>query len=418
MRALFIILLTLFAAASATLIAYRNPGYVLIAREPFVLETSVAVFVLIALALFIVFYLAVRFVVRIVRVPRNLGRWRQTRRTRKAREAFLNGFTHLFAGEWFKAEQELVASLHAIDTPLLGYLGAALAAHGQGDNHKRDHYLARARAQSGKQTVAVDMTQAQVQLLAHENQQALTTLMRLQTEHPHQAQVLRLLIETHRRLHDWQSLSQLLPQARQRELLPEAELERLERETQAALLSLPLPPGALSTLNQAWSAMPPALRQHSDLIAVYARQLLRQDAGDEAAILLANSLDRAWDERLVLLYGEARTQSASAQLETAEEWQTRHGDSAALLLTLGRLARRSRFNDRARQYLEKSLALAPNAAAHAELGFLLEETGDSQKALQHCRQALELCQHLHNAETSSKNRASIHLMAASNDYGY
>lgn len=418
MRALFVILLTLFTAASATLIAFHNPGYVLIAREPFVLETSVAVFVLIAIALFIVFYLGVRFVVRIVRVPHNLGRWRQTRRTRKAREAFLNGLTHLFAGEWFKAEQELVASLHAIDAPLLGYLGAALAAQGQGNHHKRDHYLARARIQSGKQTVAVDVTQAQVQLLAHENQQALATLARLQNEHPHQAQVLRLLIETHQRLHDWQSLSQLLPQARQRELLPDAELERLERETQCALLSLPLPPGALSTLNQAWSAIPVTLRQHPDLVTVYARQLLRQEAGDEAAILLANGLDRIWDERLVLLYGEAQTQSASAQLETAEEWQARHGDSAALLLTLGRLARRGRFNDRALQYLEKSLTLAPNAAAHAELGFLFEETGDSHKALQHCRQALELCQHLHSSEPSSKNRAVANLMTASSDYGY
>lgn len=418
MRALFVILLTLFAAASATLIAFRNPGYVLIAREPFVLETSVAVFVLIAIALFMVFYLAVRFAVRVVRVPHNLGRWRQTRRTRKAREAFLNGLTHLLAGEWFKAEQELVACLHAIDAPLLGYLGAALAAQGQGNVQKRDHYLARARALSGKQTVAADMTQAQIQLLAHQNEQALATLMRLQTEHPHQAQVLRLLIETHRRLQDWQSLSQLLPQARQRELLPDAELDSLERETQCALLSLPLPPGALATLNQAWSAIPATLRQHPDLVAVYARQLLRQDAGDEAAILLANSLDRTWDERLVLLYGEARTQSASAQLETAEEWQARHGDSAALLLTLGRLARRSRFNDRARQYLEKSLTLAANAAAHAELGFLFEETGDGAQALRHCRQALELCQQLHTLETPVNKRPAANLMAASSDYGY
>lgn len=420
MRALFVILLTLFAAASATLIAFRNPGYVLIAREPFVLETSVAVFLLITIALFIVFYLGVRFLVRIVRVPHNLGRWRQTRRTRKAREAFLNGLTYLLAGEWFKAEQELVASLHATDVPMLGYLGAALAAHGQGNSEKRDHYLARARAQSGKQTVATDITQAQIQLLAHQNEQALATLARLQTEHPYQAQTLRLLIETHRRLHDWQSLSQLLPQARQRELLPESELDRLERETQRALLNLPLPPGALATLNQAWAAIPAALRQHPELVAVYARQLIKQGAGDEAAILLASSLDRAWDERLVLLYGEAQAQSASAQLETAQEWQARHGDSATLLLTLGRLARRSRLQDRARQYLEKSLALSASAAAHAELGFLFEDSGDSRQALQHCRQALELCQHLQTAsESPQQHRPGASLTTpASSDYGY
>lgn len=418
MRALFVILLTLFVAASATLIAFRNPGYVLIAREPFVLETSLAVFLLIAVALFVVFYLGVRLLVRIVRVPHNLGRWRQTLRTRKAREAFLGGLTHLLAGEWFKAEQELVASLHAADSPLLGYLGAALAAQGQGNLEKRDHYLARARAQSGSQALAADITQAQIQLLARQNEQALATLNRLQAEHPHQAQALRLLIETHRRMHDWQSLAGLLPQARQRELLPEPELDSLERETQRALLNLPLPAGALATLKQAWSAVPAALRQHPDLVAVYARQLMRQDAGDEAATVLAASLDRVWDERLLLLYGEAQASSAGTQLETAQEWQARHGDSAALLLTLGRLARRARLHERARTYLEKSLALDASAAAHAELGFLFEAAGDSAQALQHCRKALELCQQLYASDTASRPGTGNNLMPAANDYGY
>ena len=403
MRALFVILLTLFAAASATLIAYRNPGYVLIAREPFVLETSVAVFLLIAAALFVLLYFSVRLLVRILRVPHSLARWRQTRRTRKAREAFLTGFTQLFNGEWLKAEQELVASLHATDSPLLGYLGAALAAHGQGDVDKRDSYLTRARAQNSSQALTTDIAQAQIQLLANQNEQALATLARVQAQHPYPqpAHVVRLLIEAQRRLQDWQSLAQLLPEARRRELLPESQLHSLERVTQQALLDLPLPAGTLTTLRQAWSAVPDDLRRHPDLIAVYARQLLHQNAADEAAQLLSNTLERIWDERLVSLYGELAATSAAAQFDTAQEWHARHGDSALLLLTLGRLARRNRFTERARGYLEKSLALADSAEAHAELGFLFEETGDSAQALQHCRQALELCRHLHSSSVSA-----------------
>ena len=387
MRALFVILLTLFAAASITLIAFRNPGYVLIAREPFVLETSVAVFLILATAVFTLLYFGVRLLVRILRVPHSLTRWRQTRRTRKAREAFVSGFTQLFSGEWLKAEQELVASLHATDSPLLGYLGAALAAHGQGNVDKRDGYLARAHAQTGSGLTA-DLAQAQIQLLAQQNEQALATLSRMPTQHPQPAAALRLLIETHRRLQDWQSLAQLLPEARRRELLPEPALHALERETHCALLDLPLPLGALATLKQAWSAVPDSLRQHPDLVTVYARQLLRQGAPEQAGPLLAKTLERVWDERLVVLYGEA----PGAQLDVAEEWQARHGDSAALLLTLGRLARHSRQSERARGYLEKSLTLGACAAAHTELGLLFQEAGDSPQALQHCRQALELCQ--------------------------
>ncbi len=416
MRTLFSTLLLLFIAASATLVAYRNPGYVLITREPYVLETSLAVFLLIAVAVFTLLYFCVRLLVRIVRVPHSLTRWRQTRRTRKAREAFLNGLTHLLAGEWLKAEKELVASLHAADSPFLGYLAAALAAQGQGDIDKRNNYLSQAHAHSGASTLATEMTQAQLQLLAGQNEQALATLTRVRADHPQQAQAVRLLIEAHRRLHDWQNLATLLPEARHRHLLADEELNDLERVTQRELLSLPLPAGALDTLQQAWSAISASARRDPELVSVYARQLINQNAMHECAALLAAALERHWDERLVLLYGEAHAAQPAAQLETAEEWLARHGESPALLLTLGRLAQRNRQTERARNYLEKSLTLGASAEAHAELGRLFEEAGDSARALSHCRQALELCRDLHRPVVSRQGGGAR--TGGASDYGY
>jgi HemY protein len=417
MRTLFGILLLLFVAASATLIAVRNPGYVLITREPFVLETSLAVFLLIAAAVFAVLYFCLRLMVRIVRAPHSLTRWRQTRRTRKAREAFLGGLTNLLAGEWLKAEKELVASLHATDSPFLGYLAAALAAQGQGNTDKRDNYLARAQEHNGGEPLAAEIAQAQLQLLAGQNEQALATLTRVHARLPQQAQAVRLLIEAHRRLRDWQNLARLLPEARRRHLLPGSELDALERETHAALLSLPLPAGALGTLRQAWSGVPESARQHPDLIAVYARQLINQGAMDECTALLAATLERQWDERLVLLYGEARDTRPAAQFETAEEWLARHGESPALLLTLGRLAHRNRLAERARGYLEKSIELSATAEAHAELGVLFEEAGDGARALVHCRQALELCRRQDHPLLSRPDRTAPGGVGAT-DYGY
>ena len=138
---------------------------------------------------------------------------------------------------------------------------------------------------------------------------------------------------------------------------------------------------------------------------------------DEWTALLAAALERQWDERLVLLYSEARDSQPAAQLETAEEWLARHGESPALLLTLGRLARRNRLAERARGYLEKSIGLGATAEAHAELGMLFEEAGDSARALSHCRQALELCRHLHRPGLSHQGRSTRDEGGAS-DYGY
>jgi len=416
MKTLFGILLLLFVATSAALIAIRNPGYVLIAREPFVLETSVAVFVLLTAAAFAIFYFGVRLMTRIVRAPRDLARWRQARRTRKAREAFVTGLTHLLEGEWQKAEKSLLAGLHATDSPLLGNLAAALAAQGQNDPEKRDQYLTRAYELSGDNTLAVDMTQARLQLRAGRHEQALATLVRIRALHPTHTDVLRLLIDVYRRLHDWQDLAGLLPEVHRRKLLPEIEFDALELEARRELLSLSLPPGALGTLHEAWAAVPEPLRRDPDLLAVYARQLIAQNAADECVNLLSTALEGSWDERLVLLYGEARSAHPAAQLETAEEWLARHGESPALLLTLGRLARRNRLHDRARGYLERSLALANSAESHQELGALYEESGDVARALDHYRQVLTSRDRL--LAMSTAKRAPTGTAHGASDYGY
>jgi HemY protein len=413
MRTLFAALLLLFVAAALALVALRNPGYVLIAREPYVLETSLAVFLLFAGAAFVALYYGVRLGVRILRAPRHLARWRQTRRTRRAREAFHAGLRHLIEGEWLQAEKSLLASLHAADAPLLAYLAAALAAHGQNDPDKRDGYLARAQEHAPDGTFTADLLQARLLIATGQLEAAHATLAHVYAEQPALAETLRLLIIVYRRLRDWPALARLLPEVRRRRLLPEAELGALELEIQRELLSLTLPSGALATLHRAWDAVPTALRTEPALIAAYVRQLLRQDAADEGAALLAATLEKRWDESLAQLYGEVRSSQPAQQLENAEEWLARHGESRALLLALARLARANRLPERARGYLEKCLALAADGEAHRELGALYEDGGDKDRALDHYRQALVLCQPATPAGTPATRDAR-----GATDYGY
>ena len=388
MKHLTAILLLLFVAASAALVATRNPGYVLIARDPYVFETSLAVFVLLLVAGFFIVYGVTRLSLRLWRAPYDLKRWRQTRRTRRARLAFQDGLAHLLTGDWRKAEQSLLASLHAGDSPFLGNLAAALAAHGQHDPAKRDRYLATAREQAGNHTLAADLLQARLRLAAGELEPAHAALVQLAENHPSQPEIKRLLLVVLHQLHDWHGLAQRLPEAGEQQLLPAAKQHALELETQLALLALDLPRGTLDTLRQAWATVPAALREHPQLIAAYVRQLLRQDAADEALQLLSQALAHDWQESLVQLYGEIAGANPAAQLESAEEWRVRHGDSASLLLTVGRLARRLQQADKARAAFERSLALGAGSPAHAELAQLFEAQGDTAHALEQYRQAL------------------------------
>lgn len=413
MKTLFGILLLLFIAASAALVVAKNPGYVLLAREPWVLETSLAVFALLTAALFAAAYFLVRLLTRIVRAPRDLTRWRQARRTRRAREAFYTGVNQLLAGDWLNSEKSLLASLHAADAPHLGHLAAALAAHGQHDPDKRDDYLARAAEQQPEGSLAVDLTRARLQLHGHQAEQALATLAQVRARQPDQAEAMRLTLEACRQLRDWPGLSRLLPEARRRNLLAPATLDALELETHRELLGLDLPPGELATLQRAWDEVPARLRQHPSLIATYARQLQRQGAAEDCARLLATALDQGWDGTLARLYGDTVTTQPGAQLETAEAWVARHGESADLLLTLGKLARRQQLLDRARGYLERSIALEANPAAHEELARVLEAGGDAAQALQHYRRALDLCQEAPAVQPRPATAAT-----RLSDYGY
>ncbi|MCK7583378.1 MAG: hypothetical protein MZV65_52805 [Chromatiales bacterium] len=224
---------------------------------------------------------------------------------------------------------------------------------------------------------------------------------------------MRLTLEACRKLRDWPGLTRLLPEARRRHLLDPATLDALELETHRELLGLDLPPGELPTLKRAWDEVPAKLRQHPALIAAYARQLLRQGAAGDCAQLLAAALEHGWDETLARLYGDTVTGQPAAQLQTAEEWLARHGEGAGLLYTLGRLAHRERLIDRARGYLERSLALDANAAAHEELARVFEAGGNLPEALNHYRRALDLRQQAPVVQPRPAAAA-----ARVSDYGY
>lgn len=390
MRTLFAILLLLFVAANLGLLAARNPGYVLLVREPYVIETSLAVFLIALAATFASLYLIVRLLARLLRAPREFNRWRLARRSRRSREAFLDGLLQLLGGDSVKAEKSLLVAQHNADAPTLVALAAAVAAQAQQEPARRDRYLAEAHRLAGDDTLAADLVEARLLIDSGDLDAAHALLSRLYERHPAPAEAVRLFIQVNRQLNDWQGLARLLPEARKRRLLPEAQLDALETEAHRALLGLDLPPGALAPLHKAWEATPDPLRSTPVILAAYARQLLRQNAADECAALLAKALDRRWDETLAALYGEAATSKPTAQLEVAEEWHTRHGESPALLLTLGRIARRGQLPDRARRYLERCLALGAHADAHRELAELFAAGGETDRALDHFRRALAL----------------------------
>lgn len=391
MKLLVFVITILFVATGLTLLAVENPGYVLIARAPWSVEMPLTLFGLLVLVVMALFYLLLHGLARVWRIPRDVGRWRQLRHARRVQESLAQGLLHLSEGNWVQAEKRALSDLRFNENPLLNYLAAAFAAQGQGDIEKRNEYLSLAHQHGRGHDLAIGMTQAHLHSFSRQYEQALAILTQLRANYPQHPQTLRLLAEVYRELRDWTSLANLIPELRRVKVYPPQELEALELQTSRELLTLSLPSGSMAVLEKAWRHVPDNLRRHPALVEIYARHLLKQRETVKAEVVLREAIAREWNENLVLLYGRVRMPNPAPQLETAESWLGAHGNSSALLLTLGRIANEGKLRGKAREYLERSLALRESPEAFAELAAVLEESGQSERAREHYQRGLRLC---------------------------
>ena len=390
MKLLFFIIALLFGATLITLYALDNPGYVLISHAPWSIEMSLTLFIPLMIIVSFLFYLTLYIIIRLWRIPRDVGRWRTRRQSRRARTALLKGLTSLAEGNWVEAEAQLLAGMRYGDNPLLNYLGAAMACEGQGNREKRDEYLAMAHKNASRHDLAIGMTQALLQHQARQLEQSLATLNELRGSAPKHPQVLKLLAQVHLELCDWTGLIELIPDLRQTYALSTKEIDAIEMQANHELLKLSLPSGKPGVLEKAWNAVPKTLRRHPMMIATYARQLIQQGELVRAESVLRAAIEDDWDSALVELYGQAPGNNVAEQLEAAEGWLTSHRGDPKLLLTLARLSLHLKQDSKARGYFEQCLMLHGPAEAYHELGNLVDRLGEKDKALNYYRRGLEM----------------------------
>jgi HemY protein len=388
-KTLLLIIVVLFVAVLATLFAVDDPGYVLIARSPWSIEMPLTLFAPLLIAAFIVLHLLWQLIRAILGLSSDVSRWRAQRHAQKARRTQIRGLIRLAEANWPKAQAELTSALQHVDSPLINYLGAACASQAMGDTEKRDEYISLAQKTSPQDNLAIAMTQAHLYSWTEQHEQALATLSELRVQAPKHKHVLRLLLKTYLALHDWTSLAALIPELRKEKVLSAEALAQLELQVNRELLMLSLPAGSPEVLKRAWNEIPKALRQQPGLIAIYANHLIKQNQMNEAEALLRAAINRNWNDELVELYGRARSDNPSAQLQTAESWLPSRPEDPTLLLTLGRLSLQNELWGKARSYLESSLKRRPSGPTYRELGTLMQRLGESEKALDYYRGGLE-----------------------------
>ena len=387
MRILFTLLLVLLLAVGLGWLLQQTSGGVVFAYKDWIIQTSLVVFVLLFIILFLLVYVLFRSLRKLLQLPADVRRWSEFRRRRRS-EKFLNqGLLAMIEGDWPEAERAFRKGAACSRAPLVNYLGAAQAAHRQGDAGACDRYLELAQQHNDTGSPAPGLARARLQMDQRQVAAADDTLNSLEPGHE---QVKLMLLETAAEMQDWTRATGLLRECRRRGLVSADQARAKQLDCYAGLLQQAGGEQDRAALDEVWRGIPYRLKKEGVLIGAYVKERLQLGDSSDCETVLRRALKRRWDPELVLLFGQVEGSNPKRQLEFAESFLSRFPEDAALFLTLGRLCTKNHLWGKARSYLEQAAHARPEPGTCRELATLLEQQGEHAAARTWYRQGLTL----------------------------
>ena len=331
----------------------RDAGYVMIAYDNAVLETSIW-FALAALVLpWVLARLLLALVQRVLHGRADVANWAKRRRETAANTGTEQGVLYAVEGRWSDARRVLAAAAEYSATPIVNYLGAAQAAHELGDADDRDRLLDLAGDATAGASLAAGLMRAR--LLAENGQwgECLEMLEALQEDSARHPQVLAMLLACHQELGNWDAVVELAPAVAKSGAQDADDVEEaLQRAWCGRLQASAGSADAMRYLQETWGAIPRKMKRAPAVAARYAECLCAANDPDEAVRVLKRAIGANPDDRLIMLYGEIRSGRPAEQLATAEKWLKETPDDPVLLEALVRLCLLNEEWAKAKRYVE------------------------------------------------------------------
>jgi len=383
---LFLLLVIIGAAMVCGPLLAGNKGYVLIAIGDYTIEMTVISAGILALLLYGVLWCTERLLLRLFHIKGSTRRWFSERRRRKARERTLAGTLALAEGQFQQAETLMRKSAPDSDQALLNYLSAAEAAQAQGQTERRDAYLQQAAEQHPRASLAVSLIRARLLLRQKQYSEAETLLQSLDQAHPQHAVIQQLLKECYLALGHWSQLLALLPQLSKRKQLSADELQQLQQQIYPPLFTERAASAGRDGVMALWQELPRALRQDATTQAAAAMALIGLGDEVQAQEILLEGVRRSLSPSLLAVVPQLQQPAPKllAQLQKSEQSAE---PSADLLQAIGILLLRQREMEQAQAYLERAVALQPQATAYRALAELMEQQRLFEKANFYYRQS-------------------------------
>lgn len=398
MRTLFWLLTLAALAIGAALLGRLSDGYVLWVMPPWRAELSFNLFVLLQLLVLVVVYLALRLIFNTLKLPKVVTAFRARRarqhNERIATEALRSFWEGRYGHALKSAESVATAKVSSGETASavqgMATLVGLKAAHALRDPVRIASWQARAEAldTAGWRTTRL-MAELRIALDVRDFAAARAALDALGPKERRQISAQRLALRLAQGQEDWTELLRLTRQLEKHKVLQPGQVQPLRLHACHGMLDAVQDDPV--QLQRFWRDLPAADRLDVRLAQRAAWALANSGNCAACAQLVEDYLDERWESPLLEAYAQCEGGDILGRIAHCERWLHEHPQDALLLLALGRLCMQQQLWGKAQSYLEASLAVAPNCAAHIELARLFDRLERIDDANRHYRAAAQ-CQ--------------------------
>ena len=362
-----------------------DPGYVLLAWRNTSIEMSLWTWLILSLLGFVVLYVIMRLLSTIGYPWHWYSRWAQAGKIQQDNKLIRLGWLALHNGDYQRAFDKLsplalTSTQPWLVVPMLAQSEARLGNHEQAISRLRDLLSQFSNAHGLVYTTMAEIHQHNGDIDA-----AILALRKITVTHKNNQQANQMLLSVLQQSERWLEVIDLLRTSK-----AASENHAPERHAyQQAFSHLAATEPSVDKLMQLWRKAPTHVQNNKACQLAMAQSIQETETPSPhaTAAFIERLMQQQWNDSLTLIYSNLPFADADLlkALNKAESWQTIAADSSALQLCLGRLCRRLKFWGKASDYFSRSISLQPNKEAHAEMGVLLQQQGDTQGALQHFR---------------------------------
>lgn len=392
-----------------------DPGYLLVRYGGVVLETSIAIAVLILVVGIWVSIWVAQLLRRGLKTTTRLADWQHSKAMLAQHEQQKKALLATLGGDWeqsFKAlhaeDQILSDSAEAQQRRFIRTALAAHTAHARGDFAERDRVLRASKNVVLELPTLGPLLVAQWYLESGDIKNASKPLHQVLAVSKKNARAWSMLASVHIASKDWEEAEKCWAMLKKlgQPYYTGLRFHAFDFQRQDVFAN-PIAADSLMLAKllarragalKEYQELAPAQRRNIAFLTAWARELGVSQRGSEGAAVLAAALDEAWDPSVFSQWSELALAAPEDGLQRASGWAKGRTQDAHVQEVLGLLASHSEQWATAKDYFEAALKLLPEKAhakvrLYRQLGSVWRSLGDDHRALQYFSQAEALATH-------------------------